>query len=280
MYLRPRTLAEATSALAGGPVLLIAGGTDLFPAHVGRPIEQDVIDLSRVAEMLTITDTVDHHRLGGAVTWSRLIAEPLPSAFDALKQAAREVGSMQIQNRGTVAGNLCNASPAADGIPPLLVLEAEVELASPQGVRHLPLAGFLVGYRKTARSGDEILAAIRIPKSAASGHSAFVKLGARRYLVISILMAAARIVRAADGRIASAHVAVGSASPTACRLTGLETDLIGLAAGERPSSVVAPRHLALLSPISDGRATASYRRDAALHVVGAALDRAFAAGMA
>ena len=273
MYARPQTLNEAISVMTGG-ALLVAGGTDVYPAHAGRPVIRDVVDVSAVAEMRTIRETKDHIVLGGALTWSRLIAAPLPPAFDALKQAAREVGSKQIQNRGTLAGNLCNASPAADGIPPLLALDAVIELASRRGLRRMPLASFVTGYRRTAIARDEILSAIRVPRQAASGHSAFVKLGARRYLVISILMAAANIELQPDGAIAAARVAIGAASPVAVRLPALEKDLRSLRPGTRPSSIVKPRHLEPLSPIGDVRASAAYRLDAALAIIGEALDRA------
>ena len=280
MYQRPLSLQQATDALGDGPALLLGGGTDVFPAHVGKAVSGGVIDLTRVAEMLSIGETGTHYRLGGAVTWSRLIGAPLPPVFDALKQAAREIGSQQIQNRGTLAGNLCNASPAADSVPPLLVLDAEVELASRRGFRHVPLSDFLIGYRRTALAADEILSAVRVPKPEAAGCSAFVKLGSRRYLVISILMAAVRLTRSANGSIETARVAVGSASPVACRLARLEDDLAGLPPQTLPSAIVAQHHLSPLAPISDVRATAAYRQDAALHVVRSALDQAYAAGAA
>ena len=274
VYTRPQTLAEAVSMLAGGRALLISGGTDIYPSHVGRQVTGNVIDVSRVREMKTIAGWDGGYRLGGAVTWSELLAAPLPPAFDALKQAAREVGSKQIQNRGTLAGNLCNASPAADGVPPLLALDAEVELASAQGTRRLALSSFITGYRRTALAADEVLTAILVRNSAVKGRSAFVKLGARRYLVISITMAAANIEVEKDGRIARARVAIGAASPVSLRLTSLEADLRGLAGGKRPSSLLSPRHLDGLSPIGDVRATAEYRLDAAITVIGEALDLA------
>lgn len=278
LYHRPLTLEEATHRLAGGPYLLLGGGTDVYPAHAGKPVAGRVIDLTHVAEMLTIGESDGEFRIGGAVTWSRLIAAPLPPAFDAVKQAAREVGSKQIQNRGTLAGNLCNASPAADGVPPLLALDAEVELASQRGLRRLPLSSFMTGYRSTARAADEILSAVCIPRAAVKGRSAFVKLGSRRYLVISIVMAAARIVRTPAGAISDAAIAVGAASPAACRLSELERDLLAAPRGISPAALVAPHHLRELAPISDVRAPAEYRLDAGLQVVRSALDRAWSAG--
>ena len=122
-----------------------------------------------------------------------MIRADLPPLFDALKAAAREVGGVQIQNAGTVAGNVCNASPAADGMPALLALGAEVELQSAAGSRRLPLDDFVLGSRRTARRADELVSALHIPARAAGARSVFLKLGGRRYLVISITMVAVLI---------------------------------------------------------------------------------------
>ncbi len=172
-----------------------------------------------------------HIVIGARTTWTDVLRADLPPAFDALKQAAREVGSIQIQNCGTVAGNLCNASPAADGVPPLLTLDAEVELRSKRGTRLVSLGDFVLGNRQTALARDELVSAIRIPKAATAGTSAFLKLGARKYLVISIVMVAARLVADAEGKVLSAAVAVGSCSAVAQRLKSLEHALVGLPFG-------------------------------------------------
>jgi len=272
VYARPRTIEEATRAMAAEGALAVSGGTDVYPAHVGRPLARPMVDLSRVEGLRGIIATSDGVRFGAATTWTDILRAELPPAFDGLKAAAREVGSVQIQNRGTIAGNLCNASPAADGVPPLLSLDASVELASPAGRRVLPLAAFITGYRRTALLPGEIVTAVLVPKPSPSARSAFVKLGARRYLVISILMAAAVVETDAQGRILRAAVAVGAASPVAQRLPGLEADLRGVSG--RPSAIVTSRHLAGLSPIDDVRATADYRLEAALSAIGEALDLA------
>lgn len=272
MYARPTTIEEATRAMAMPGALALGGGTDVYPAHVGKPLSRPIVDLSRVAGLRGITHTADAVRFGAATTWTDIVRAQLPPAFDGLKAAAREVGSIQIQNRGTIAGNLCNASPAADGVPPLLSLDASVELASPGGHRVLPLNAFITGYRRTALGPGEIVTAVLVPSPASAARSAFVKLGARRYLVISILMAAAVVELDMQGRIVRAAVAVGSASPVAQRLPDLETELRGLAG--RPSAILAPRHLAGLAPIDDVRASAAYRMEAARAAVGEALDRA------
>ncbi|WP_374333519.1 xanthine dehydrogenase family protein subunit M [Aestuariivirga sp.] len=274
MYARPTTIEEAARAMAVDGAMAVCGGTDVYPAHVGKPLVRPLVDLSRVAGLRGITQTTGGFRIGAATTWSDIAHAPLPPAFDGLRAAAREVGSVQIQNRGTIAGNLCNASPAADGVPPLLSLDAGVELVSAAGRRVLPLSSFIIGYRRTALAPGEIVTMVVVPKPAPAARSAFVKLGVRRYLVISILMAAALVERDAQGRIARAAVAVGAASPVAQRLTELEAELQGLAAQKKPSSLLAPRHLSGLAPIDDLRATAAYRLEAALAAVGEALDQA------
>lgn len=271
MFFRPTTLREATQALAeGGQVL--AGGTDFFPALGTRPVTGRVIDVSRVGELRGIELAPDQVRIGGATTWSDISAASLPRCFDALRAAAREVGAVQVQNRGTIAGNLCNASPAADGVPPLLILDAEVELTSWRGVRRMLLRDFLVGNRKTCRRSDEILSSVIVPLSLRDAPSVFFKLGARRYLVISISMLAALLSDDGNGRVGVARIAVGSCSATAQRLLELERDLAQQPLGRGISSLAQASHLASLSPIDDVRAPASYRRDATLTLVRRALE--------
>src|SRR6266568_669595 len=246
LYLKPKTLDEAVSLLATSGGQILAGGTDFYPALGERLPRGHVVDITGLGEIRGISIETEHVRIGGLTTWSEVIRTPLPRCFDALKAAAREVGSVQIQNRGTVAGNLCNASPAADGVPPLLALDAEVELASAAGRRRMPLEQFLAGNRKTARRPDEILAAVLVPRRMENAASAFLKLGARRYLVISISMVAAIVQADKSGRVVEAHVAVGSCSATAQRLGDLEKDLVGLPAMAGIGGAVRPNHLSTL----------------------------------
>jgi CO/xanthine dehydrogenase FAD-binding subunit len=272
LYLKPKTLDEAVSLLASPGGQILAGGTDFYPALGERLPQGRVVDITALREIRGISTESEWIRIGGLTTWSDVIRAPLPRCFDALKAAAREVGSVQIQNRGTVAGNLCNASPAADGVPPLLALDAEVELASAAGRRRMPLDQFLAGNRKTLRRPDEILAVVLVPRRMEGAASAFLKLGARRYLVISISMVAAVVQVDDAGCVAEAHVAVGSCSATARRLTDLERDLVGLPSKTGIGGVVRAEHLQVLSPIDDIRATADYRRDASLTLVERALE--------
>ncbi|MGH6720382.1 MAG: FAD binding domain-containing protein, partial [Alphaproteobacteria bacterium] len=127
-YLRPPRLDQALAYAADGPRVVVAGGTDHYPARVGREDGEDVLDISAIAGLRGVAEGDSGWRLGALTTWTDLIEAPLPPLFDGLKLAAREIGGVQIQNRGTLGGNLCNASPAADGVPALLALDAEVEL--------------------------------------------------------------------------------------------------------------------------------------------------------
>jgi CO/xanthine dehydrogenase FAD-binding subunit len=273
-YARPHSLYEALGLRAGGRWLVIAGGTDFYPAQGATPLTDDVLDLTAIGSLRGISRDADGFRIGAATTWTDILRADLPPAFDALRQSAREVGSVQVQNRATLAGNLCNASPAADGVPPLLVLDAEVEIASTRGTRRQPLSGFILGNRKTALGADELVTAILIPAHAAGGRSAFLKLGARRYLVISMAMVAARIAIDAHGLVGAAAVAVGACSAVAMRLPELERDLVGERADATLAGIVQPRHVAGLSPIDDVRASAAYRNHAAREIVARALAAA------
>lgn len=271
-YHRPTQLRTALALAAQGEAKLIAGGTDLYPAAGHGALVGPIIDLTRIGGLSGITPEQGGYRIGGATTWTELVRTELPTAFDGLKAAARDVGSIQIQNAGTVAGNLCNASPAADGIPPLLTLDAEVELESAtRGKRRLALAEFVTGVRQTARAPDEILVAILIPPLPLKAVSAFEKLGSRKYLVISIAMTAALVVIDDEGLISDVRLAVGACSAVARRLPSLETRLVGL----RPDEVrIDPASLSELSPIDDVRGTADFRREVAAVQLERALRRA------
>lgn len=272
MYFRPQTLDEAVHVLASSRGQILAGGTDFFPALGDRPVTGTVVDISGLGEMKGVVKEPKYIRIGGLTTWTEIVRAPLPRCFDGLKAAAREIGGVQIQNRATVAGNLCNASPAADGVPPLLALDAEVELASQAGVRRIPLTDFIVGNRKTLRQPGEILSRIFVPRVVEDASSTFLKLGARRYLVISIAMVAVVVQKDSRGHVADARVAVGSCSVAARRLRELERTLVGASLARGLGSLATADHLKDLSPIGDLRATAAYRRDAALRLIQRALD--------
>jgi CO/xanthine dehydrogenase FAD-binding subunit len=274
-YAKPASLDEALALLSEDKWRVLAGGTDFYPALGARPLRDNVLDINGLAELRGISQCADAVVIGARTSWTDIIEQELPSAFAALKQAAREVGSVQIQNVGTLAGNLCNASPAADGVPALLILDAEVEIASAKARRIEPLATFITGNRKTMLRDDELVTAIRLPKASLVGASSFFKLGARRYLVISIAMAAVRLAVEA-GVVVDAAVAVGACSAVARRLKELERTLIGQPARSLAARPLDPSLLAGLTPIDDVRGSADYRRAAAREIVGRALAAAAA----
>ncbi|MEQ1615101.1 MAG: FAD binding domain-containing protein, partial [Hyphomicrobiaceae bacterium] len=267
IYLRPTTLTHALECRAAGAEIL-AGGTDFWPLRVGNPTyitpSSVILDIGAVACLRGITRTVGQWRLGALVTWTEIADAPLPMALHALQMAAREVGGRQIQNCGTIAGNLCNASPAADSVPALLALGASVELASLEGIRSMPLAEFLVGPRRTALRPNEVMTAVLVPAPHPQARSHYIKLGARKYQLISVVMGAA-VVRIDAGKVVEAALALGACSPVATRLPELEAAVIGAEVGELARLPTAA-HLAGLAPIEDVRADAIYRREAALVV--------------
>jgi xanthine dehydrogenase small subunit len=251
-YFRPTSLADALAIRRTEDVTLLAGATDIYPAYVGRkawgdPTHKDILDLSAVPGLRAIEIGAQDIRLGALVTWGQLARANLPSQFDGFRAAARDVGGEQIQNRGTIVGNACTASPAGDGIPNLLALDARFEIVG-TSTRLVSASEFFRGYRTVDCHADEIVTGIRIPRQHA--RSSFMKLGARRYLVISIAMVAAVIETGDDDTIMAARIAVGACSAVAQRLTALEECLVGV--GLADASL---------------RVSAAYRHDAALNLV-------------
>ncbi len=269
-YFQPGSIREALDILGAERPRVVAGCTDFYPSQPMGGRTRTILDLTRVDGLRGISATEDGWRIGATTTWTDIDRADLPPAFDALKQAARTVGAVQIQNAGTIAGNLCNASPAADGVPPLLALDVVVEVASAAGSRRMALADFITGVRRTALAPGEMVTALHVPRAAGDGGSAFEKLGSRRHLVISIAMVAAN-VRVADGRIAALRVAVGACSPVAMRMREMEAALAGARVGE---VTMRAEWFEGLSPLTDIRGTAEYRREAVAALCARAIRRA------
>ena len=275
-YFRPQKLSDALTCLAENEAGIAAGCTDLFALTQSQYLQKSnhhtLVDITAIDELRAITLTNDGVSIGAAVKWSEIIDADLPLAFDGLKAAAREVGSVQIQNSATIGGNLCNASPAADAVPPLLTLDANIELVSTRGSRILPLSQFLIAPRKTALRADEILSAIIVPNASAGGISGFTKLGARKYLVISIVMTAARLV-ISKNQVQEIALSVGSCSAVGVRLEKIETALRNLPVNmlldeTNMNNLISYAALSdYLSPIDDIRANAGYRIEAAREMI-------------
>ena len=148
-YLRPDRLDDALAILAVEPRLVVAGGTDVYPAFASRPIDRPVLDVTALPALRGVADDGDAWRIPALTTWTDVAEAELPPELDGLRAAARTIGGRQIQNAGTICGNVVNASPAADGLPNLLALDALVEIASADGVRVVPIADFVLGNRRT-----------------------------------------------------------------------------------------------------------------------------------
>lgn len=273
-FARPNRLEDALALLADGQWQILAGGTDFYPALRDNAPKGNILDITALEGARQIERENGHWSIGALATWTDILRAELPPAFYGLKLAAREVGSIQIQNRATVAGNLCNASPAADGVPPLLTLNADVEVASKSGLRRMPLSRFVLGNRETALQPGEMVVRILVPEASTEGAASFLKLGARKYLVISMAMVAARIAIDGDDIVCDAAVSVGACSLVARRLPELEAELIGKITDGGLAGFVAAEHLSGLSPIDDVRASAAYRMDASLELVRRAVDAA------
>ncbi len=275
-FFQPENLTEALEWLDRNSGTIAAGCTDLLAATSAQSLQGDVLDVGALAEMSGISAQKDGWRIGAAATWADLARAELPAAFHGLQLAALQVGSGQIQQVATLGGNLCNASPAADGLVPLLVLGAEVELASLRGRRRMALADFVTGPRQTALAPDELMLAVHIPREQTGGYSAFVKLGARKYLVISIAMAAARVA-VQKGKITDCALAIGACGPVATRLPKVEEMLSGRPVQSAQDSLSEALISAQIAPIDDIRADSAYRRQAATEVLRRALETALEA---
>ena len=263
MYYRPENINDAITTLSKGELTIAAGCTDLFPKTQEDSLGRNILDISAIKSLKSITIEKEFRRIGSGVTWTDLENEKLPNCYDMLKECSLQVGSRQIQNLGTIGGNLCNASPAADGVPCLLSLDASVELISTNGKRILKLDDFIKGSRNTELKKNEILSAILIPQKAERGHSSFVKLGARKYLVISIAMVACKINL--DGDIISdIAISIGSCSAVARRLGELENTLIGKNVNsDLTQDIYNFDYKNHISPINDIRGTDAYRLEVA-----------------
>ena len=176
-YHRPTTTEEALEILSQESCIPLAGGTDFYPARVGKPIQENVMDLTGIRSLRGIEKKAEGIWMGALTTWTDVMHADLPKAFRGLQQASKTIGGVQTQNAGTLCGNLCNASPAADSAPNLMALEALVELQSMRGIRRLNLHEFILGNRKTAKAPDELVTGIFVPHPSIKAVGAFEKLG-------------------------------------------------------------------------------------------------------
>src|SRR5438105_1459432 len=261
--LSPRSLDEALRIKSEQPdAVPLAGGTDLMvELNFDRRRPAVLLNLGEVEELRGWSREDGAVRLGAGLTYTEAMAEPLRSLLPALAEASRTVGSPQIRNRGTLGGNLGTASPAGDALPPLLVEEAEIELARMGGSRRLPLEEFLVGPKRNALAPDELIAAVIVRPSGAP--QTFMKVGPRNAMVIAVCSLAVSV----DQERGELRAAFGSAGPVPALVRAPLAD-----ASSFPARVAAAA-----SPIDDVRGTAAYRRHALRVLAARGLERCLAA---
>ncbi|NLB66434.1 MAG: xanthine dehydrogenase family protein subunit M [Lentisphaerae bacterium] len=258
----PKNLQEALrlQAKAGTRGQLLAGGTDLMVQWVsGTPPPRRATSVWNLPELCEIEVRDKDILIGAGVTHAFLVdATPIHRHLPALVAAAGTVGAAQIQARGTLGGNVANASPAGDTAPALLVTDGTVLLASLGGIREVPLTQFWTGYRQIDARPDEIIQAFRLPKKGAA-RERFRKIGTRKAQAISKIMAASRI-RVRKGQIVSAAIALGSIAATPVRLTQVEDFLAGKPLTAKLITDAEQLAQKTVQPIADIRSTAEYRR--------------------
>jgi CO/xanthine dehydrogenase FAD-binding subunit len=261
-YLAPQTLTEALETLGKQPggVQIIAGGTDLIPRMRARMVEPSLLVDMRLLGLEGIQIIGDRIRIGASTTHtgvleSALLAEHCP----AIVIAARDIAGPPVRNRGTVGGNLVNASPAADLAPPLLVHDAVVVMAKADAEREVPLAEFFTGPGSTVLQPDELLKEILIPTLQPNTTSTFIKLGKRKAMAIAVISVAARLTLNAAGEISQARIALGSVAPTPIRALEAEALLEGQMPSAELFAEAGQTASTDASPISDLRASGEYR---------------------
>lgn len=263
----PASLAEATRILAeeAGDARVIAGGTDIVVQYRdGRIAPNLVVSLHRIGGLDAIEeDGAGGLRLGPLVTATRVARHPVVlERYPALAEGARQVGAWLIQNRATIAGNICNASPAADTLPALLAHGARVELTGPNGTREMPLAEYFTGPGRTVRTAGDILTAIVLPAAPARSASAYVKLSPRGAMDIAIVGVAVAVSLAPDGeRIDEIGIGLGAVAPTPLRAADAEAVLRGQPVSADRIGEAARVARAAARPIADVRGSAEHRSE-------------------
>lgn len=258
----PGSLADALALLKTEPGVWkpFAGGTDLMVLlEAGRLDHRNYVDIWALKELRGIEVTDAHVTLGALTTYTEVQANPiLQSEFPMLCQAASETGGLAIQNRGTLGGNIVNASPAADSPPAFLAYDAEIELVSTDGSRWLPYNGFHTGYKQMHIAPDELLSRIRLPRNTRGASHYYRKVGTRKAQAISKVCLAA-LARIDQGHIEDVRIAVGSVAPIVVRCIETENMLRGRACGAETTLAACASLSREISPIDDIRSTAKYR---------------------
>ena len=265
----PRDLDEALELMAAQPGEWkpFAGGTDLMVVlEQGKLTHRKFLSILRIPELHGIEITDSHVVIGALTTYSQLQRDlVLRNEFPLLCQAASETGSIANQNRGTLGGNIANASPAADSPPSLLVYDAELELLSNRGARWIPYARFHTGYKQMDLAPDEIISRIRLSRKNLKWRQYYRKVGTRRAQAISKVCFAG-VADVADGKVRNIRIALGSVAPTVLRCVKTEALLLK-SFGSSPTKEAQEQLAAEMSPVDDFRSNAKYRKRVAQNLL-------------
>jgi len=266
-YMKSDTLGEALDVLQkkGNKVSVIAGGTDLIPQMKQKQISPSfVLDIKNISELNRLEWHKDEGlHIGAAVPLSQLLAyAPFSERFGIIAQACSVIGSMQIKNRGTVGGNICNAAPSADSAPALLCMEAKVLLASNAGTRELNLTGFFHSPGRTNMRHDELLVAIKVPNPPDRSAGCYLRHTVREEMDIAAAGVATFIVLSPENKaLKEVRIALGAVAPKPIRASKAEAQLTGKPVTEQAINAAAEIAAEEAHPISDLRASAEYRRE-------------------
>ena len=275
---RPTSLGEALKLMGAlESVKPIAGGTDLLPLMRDRAIAvEDIVDIQGLHELKGITVEDGALRIGALTTLTEVLESPLVAEkAPALREAVSHIGSVQTRNQGTLAGNLCNASPAADSAPALMVLGAQARVISPRGIRMVPVQELFAGPKMNSLGKDEFVTELLIPELPSGSGAAFEKLGRRKGITLAVVNAAAYI--AMDGKkCVDARIALGAIAATPIRLPEVEATFISKELTPEAIEESSRACYARVSPVDDVRASAEYRREIACVLVKRAIVRAHA----
>lgn len=273
---KPVCLEQLFSLLERYPEsLVMAGGTDLLVGLRGNttPDDRPLLLLAHVAELQGISDTGKEISVGAATPVRQLIADPLVGHHaPLLVRAARTIGGPAVRNMATLGGNIRTASPAGDSLPPLYLLGAELELASRNGIRRMPVEEFVAGPGMIRLDNREIITRVLLPHASAFPFQTFDKVGLRRSLAVAVISFAAMVRLSSDGVVEEARFAWGSVGPTVVRLPALETELAGSRLCGRTIRTAAEMTRQGVAPIDDIRATSDYRRSVAANLLSRFLE--------
>jgi len=267
-YEAPETLDAAVHLLTSerGTAKILAGGTDLLVLMKTDLIEPDlIVDIKGIQDLRTITgDTEEGYRIGAAVTGAELAEHAtLKDDWPGIVEGATLIGSAQIQNRCTMGGNLCNASPAADSIPALIAAHATVTIATQHGMREMPVKDVITGPRQTAISEDEFVVSFQLPARKPHAADAYMRFTPRTEMDIAIVGAAVNLETDGAGMIINAHIALGAVAPTPVLAVAAQQALAGTSLDKAALEALNSAVQSACKPVDDKRGTIEYRTQTA-----------------